>query len=574
MKKQMEKLQVRINQNLHRTEKSVALPHELEKIGRLILLTVLSAKPPCSEETVLVYKQVCSTLHKKLCEFLPSAGKGTDGQSIERRLKKTPDFLLGQSLSDQGRVLSKQSQSASCLGQVLLEAGGVCTSLGHDLVQYEIQVEHIIQQLDVITKTELPAILKARRGLDQLVLELDTAKARLAAAKLEAEQAGVITGGDKKLDKCGEELDDAERKVEMARDSLASDMMTFLAKDAELAGMISRLLEHKLEYHQSLTDQLRLTQPKIELVLESRRGYPLFGSSLSSHLSNFHLPSGIAWPLQLCVSRLVSLGLEEEGLFRLAAGQGKVKRLRAELETPGLNPLPSLETCTDHHLLTATIKSYLRELPEPLLGAQLYPDWLEAGRTDCEEKRFDLVWNLLQHETLPRENYRNIQYLFRLLHEVGRLEERNKMSPSNLAIVITPNVVSSLALSSAVSLLLSLDMGGGGARHPGYLHRELPGPGGGADHQSVSLVLPERRQSGLGPPAASRQSQRERERALTDQSEPRPAQQSGGEEGGEGENFTMRYPMIKCYQYCRVRRPHCLQPRVCPPPSPVPATPD
>ena len=45
-----------------------------------------------------------------------------------------------------------------------------------------IQVEHIIQQLDVITKTELPAIVKARRGLDQLVLELDTAKAaRLVA---------------------------------------------------------------------------------------------------------------------------------------------------------------------------------------------------------------------------------------------------------------------------------------------------------------------------------------------------------------------------------------------------------
>ena len=122
MKKQMEKLQVRINQNLNRTEKSVALPHELERI----------------EETVLVYKQVCSTVHKKLCEYLPSAGKGTDGQSIERRLKKTPDFLLGQSLSDQGRTLSKAS-SSSCLGQVLLEAGGVCTTVGHDLVQYEIQ---------------------------------------------------------------------------------------------------------------------------------------------------------------------------------------------------------------------------------------------------------------------------------------------------------------------------------------------------------------------------------------------------------------------------------------------------
>ena len=42
----------------------------------------------------------------------------------------------------------------------------------------------------------------------------------------------------------------------MARDSLATDMMTFLARDAELAGMIGEFLDHKLEYHQSLTDQV------------------------------------------------------------------------------------------------------------------------------------------------------------------------------------------------------------------------------------------------------------------------------------------------------------------------------
>ena len=118
-----------------------------------------------------------------------------------------------------------------------------------------------------------------------------------------------------------------------------------------------------------------------------------------------------------------------------------MRRLRAEFEMAGLHPLPSLESA-DHHLLTATIKSYLRELPEPLFGADLYPDWLEAGRLDDSSERFDAVWNLLQHENLPRENYRNIQYLFRFLHEVSKLEEKNKMSPGNLAIVITPNVVS------------------------------------------------------------------------------------------------------------------------------------
>ena len=101
MKKTFDKMKVRIDQNLNRSEKTLALSPEMEKI----------------EETMHAYKQVCTTIHKKLCEYIPSAGKGTDGQSVERRLKKTGDFLLGQSLSDQGRVLTKQ-QSTSCLGQV------------------------------------------------------------------------------------------------------------------------------------------------------------------------------------------------------------------------------------------------------------------------------------------------------------------------------------------------------------------------------------------------------------------------------------------------------------------------
>ena len=54
----------------------------------------------------------------------------------------------------------------------------------------------------------------------------------------------------------------------------------------------------------------------------------------------------------------------------------------------------------------------------------------------------DAVWNLLQQENLPRENYRNIQYLFRFLHEVSKLKEKNIMLPGRLAIVITPDVVS------------------------------------------------------------------------------------------------------------------------------------
>ena len=114
------------------------------------------------------------------------------------------------------------------------------------------------------------------------------------------------------------------------------------------------------------------------------------------------------------MSRLVALGIEEEGLFRLAAGSSKVKRLKAELETPGLPGLLSLEAA-DHHVLTAIIKSYLRELPEPLFGGSLYQDWLEAGRCEDAAERAEAVFNCLQHDNLPREHFRNIQYLFKVI---------------------------------------------------------------------------------------------------------------------------------------------------------------
>ena len=67
------------------------------------------------------------------------------------------------------------------------------------------------------------------------------------------------------------------------------------------------------------------------------------------------------------------------------------------------------------------------------MGGELYQDWLEAGTLVLIEHiipwkphvttppfvqegddKFDAVWNLLQHEHLPRENYKNIQYLFKV----------------------------------------------------------------------------------------------------------------------------------------------------------------
>ena len=84
------------------------------------------------EETIVCYKQVCQNVHKKLTEGLQvykspfqsaqihfgqlhtlkiytsfsifvvsqGCGKGTDGGAVERRLKKSNDFTLGQVSSE------------------------------------------------------------------------------------------------------------------------------------------------------------------------------------------------------------------------------------------------------------------------------------------------------------------------------------------------------------------------------------------------------------------------------------------------------------------------------------------
>ena len=124
--------------------------------------------------------------------------------------------------------------------------------MGQNLVQYEVSLEQlVVQQLEIVLKTDLPQLVKEKKHLEQLVLELDTAKARLHAAK---QEDPVLSGA--KVEKLVEDLDGMVRKVDQARDLLATDMMAFLAKDVELAGLISKFLNFKLDYHSSIAEQV------------------------------------------------------------------------------------------------------------------------------------------------------------------------------------------------------------------------------------------------------------------------------------------------------------------------------
>ena len=69
--------------------------------------------------------------------------------------------------------------------------------------------------------------------------------------------------------------------------------------------------------------------------------------------------------------------LDESGLFRIAAVQSEVRKLKAVYDK-GSDP-DLIELTNDPHLITSLLKMFFRELPEPLLTYELYECFMAAN---------------------------------------------------------------------------------------------------------------------------------------------------------------------------------------------------
>lgn len=172
---------------------------------------------------------------------------------------------------------------------------------------------------------------------------------------------------------------------------------------------------------------------KVNSVLDDSSVRKVFGTSLTEHLRV--TGKRIAYPLEICITALSQDGMLEEGLFRVAASTIKVKRLKAAIDSGCFSQL--IPEYKDVHLLASLLKLYLRELPEPLLTSCLHKEWIDAAQVS-DHRRLEVVKNILVK--LPQENRDNLAYLFQFLSKLTKHPE-NKMSPSNIAIVLSPNLL-------------------------------------------------------------------------------------------------------------------------------------
>lgn len=119
------------------------------------------------------------------------------------------------------------------------------------------------------------------------------------------------------------------------------------------------------------------------------------------------------------------------------AGASKVRRMKLSLDS-GCFATPFQFEYRDVHVIASVLKSYLRELPEPLLTYQLYDEWINAAKIHNDEHRIESIQNVIRK--LPEVNYNNLRYLIKFLSELSK-NPKTKMTSSNIAIVIAPNLL-------------------------------------------------------------------------------------------------------------------------------------
>ena len=92
----------------------------------------------------------------------------------------------------------------------------------------------------------------------------------------------------------------------------------------------------------------------------------------------------------------------------------------------------------DVHSVSSLLKLYFRELPDPLCTYKAYEEFLEAAKLP-EDLRLSAMRQVLS--TLPKENFRTLEYLMRHLHKVSLKGNDTGMTAKNLAIVWAPNLL-------------------------------------------------------------------------------------------------------------------------------------
>lgn len=142
-----------------------------------------------------------------------------------------------------------------------------------------------------------------------------------------------------------------------------------------------------------------------------------------------------------CIEVLENRGLEEQGIYRVVGVASKVTKLltmgldRRKAEKLNLEDPQEWETKT----ITSALKSYLRNLPEPLMTHRYHNGFIAAVKNETRQMRANDVHMLIYR--IPKPNFDVLKILIKHLTNVAGKCDKNLMTVSNLGVCFGPTLL-------------------------------------------------------------------------------------------------------------------------------------
>ncbi|XP_031441073.1 active breakpoint cluster region-related protein isoform X2 [Clupea harengus] len=139
-----------------------------------------------------------------------------------------------------------------------------------------------------------------------------------------------------------------------------------------------------------------------------------------------------------CAEEVERRGLEEEGMYRTSGSAKEIQLLKHTFDTNLREAVKCVKTA-EVNVVSGTLKLYFRDLPEPLVPADLYHSLKNALDLPDLTSKQNALLNILR--SCPDVNRNTLLYLFHHLRKVAGRVEVNKMSVMNLATVFGPSLL-------------------------------------------------------------------------------------------------------------------------------------
>lgn len=151
-----------------------------------------------------------------------------------------------------------------------------------------------------------------------------------------------------------------------------------------------------------------------------------------------------------CIDIVEAKGLTVIGIYRIPGNTAAIAGLTEQVNRGFDEQTLKDPRWEDVNVVSSLLKSFIRNLPEPILPVDLYLKLIEADKLPGA-KRIQELKVLLKR--LPSHSYETLKHLIRHLHRVSQNSLVNLMEPRNLAIVFGPSVIRSAneTLATAVN---------------------------------------------------------------------------------------------------------------------------